>query len=37
MESVRTEMVLAEQKKDKQKTNQLNQKFLELSQQLSKL
>jgi DNA primase len=36
MESVRTEMVLAEQAKDKQKLEQLNIKFLELSQQLSK-
>ncbi len=36
METVRTEMVLAEQKKDKQKLNELNKKFLELSQQLSK-
>ncbi|MDB4939866.1 MAG: primase [Candidatus Doudnabacteria bacterium] len=37
MESVRAEMVLAEQKKDKKKLIELNQKFLELSQKLSKL
>ncbi len=37
MESARSEMVLAEQQKDKQKLNQLNQKFLELTQALSKL
>lgn len=37
MESVRAEMVLAEQSKDKLKLNQLNQKFLELSQKLSSL
>ncbi len=35
MESVRTEMVLAEQQKDKQKLSQLNQRFLELTQALS--
>ncbi|GAC1413112.1 MAG: DNA primase [Candidatus Doudnabacteria bacterium] len=37
MESVRSEMVLAEQSKDKLKLNGLNQKFLELSHRLSSL
>ncbi len=36
MKSVMTEMALAEQKKDKQRLNELNQKFLELSKSLSK-
>lgn len=36
MKSVMTEMALAEQKKDKEKINELNQKFLELSKNLTK-
>lgn len=36
MKSVMTEMALAEQKKDKEKINELNKKFLELSKNLTK-